>query len=150
MLPRTHILLGAIFTSVIWFFVPETPILFLALIFFSSFLIDVDHYICSVNETGNLSLRKALKHVDSLCAQQAKDIKKGIRKKFPHFHFFHTIEFHILVGILGLIWVGFFYIFIGMVFHSLLDVFSLIKGNELHAREYFFFNRILKQKISKE
>ena len=53
---------------------------------------------------------------------------------------FHTVEFHLLVGLLGLVWIGFFYIFIGMIFHSLLDVVDLTKRDTFYRREFFFFN----------
>lgn len=145
MLPRWHILFGAIFAIVIWIAAPEINLFYLTLIFFASFLIDFDHYLCAVKTTKKLSLRNAFNHYEKLCAAQKNEIAKGIKKKFPEFHFFHTIEFHLLVGILSFYWVGFFYIFIGMVFHSVLDILSFAKGGTFHAREFFFFNWIRKK-----
>ena len=145
MLPRWHILSGAIFTILIWIIFPETKLFYLALIFFASFLIDFDHYLCAVKTTKKISLKNVFNHYEKLCANQKKEIAAGIKKKFPHFHLFHTIEFHILVGVLSFFWIEFFYIFIGMIFHSLLDILSFIKEGTFHVREFFFFNWLRKQ-----
>jgi len=144
MFPRWHIILGAIFTAVIWLVAPQINFSYLVLIFLSSVLIDLDHYICAVKNTKKLSLKNAITHCEKLFLNQKKEISKGIRRKFPEFHFFHTIEFHILLGLLSVFWIGLFYIFIGMVFHSLLDIFSMIRDNTFHSREFFFFNWLRK------
>jgi len=49
---------------------------------------------------------------------------------------FHTIEFHIFVGLLSFIWHGFFFILIGMIFHSVCDLISLIYERRLRVREF--------------
>ena len=67
-----------------------------------------------------------------------KEFKKGIKRK-GDFHLFHTIEFHLLIGLIGMYFTIFFYIFIGLVFHSLLDVFDMLKRKRIYRREYFFF-----------
>src|SRR3989344_8531698 len=121
MLPRWHILLGAIFTLVIWLFVPEISFLYLALLFLSSFLIDFDHYAASGIKTGKWGLKDSFQYHEKLGKEELKELKKGIRRK-GDFHLFHTLEFHVIVGLLGILWAGFFFIFIGMFFHSLLDV----------------------------
>jgi len=140
MFPRWHIILGAIFTADIWLAVPEIKLNYLVLVFLASFLVDLDHYICAVKNTKKLSLRNAFNHYEELCLNQKKEIAAGIKRKFPEFHFFHTIEFHVLLGLMSLLWAGFFYIFIGMIFHFLIDILSLIKEGTFHSREFFFFN----------
>jgi hypothetical protein len=70
--------------------------------------------------------------------------EKGVRKK-GDFHPFHTIEFHALVGLLSLLWVGFFYIFLGMMFHSLLDVIYLVYAGRTYRREFFFVRWIYRK-----
>ena len=139
MLHKWHVLLGAIFTSLVWLFIPSMPFGYLVLIFLASFLIDFDHYTNAVIKNKHLSLKKAFDYHKIKREEELMDISKGIRKK-GDFHLFHTIEFHAAIGILGLIWSGFFYIFIGMLFHSLLDVSSLLFTGVFHRREYFFFN----------
>jgi len=143
MLPRWHIVLGAIFTFLLWLALPSTPIIFLVLVFLSSVLIDFDHYAAAVHKTKKLSLQKALIYHEEEEIKARKEIEKGIRKK-SDFHLFHTIEFHFLIGILSLLWIGFFYIFLGMVFHSLVDLIDLISKKVIHRREFFLFNWVRK------
>jgi len=139
MLPRWHIILGAIFTAIVWAFIPTMPFVYLTLIFLASFLIDFDHYVNAAMENKSPSLKKAFDYHKKKHKEELRDLAKGIRKK-GDFHLFHTIEFHAFVGFLGLVWAGFFYIFIGMLFHSLLDVSSLLFTGVFHRREFFFFN----------
>ncbi|MEK6855278.1 MAG: hypothetical protein AABX73_03580 [Nanoarchaeota archaeon] len=139
MLPRWHIFFGAVFSLVLWFFIRDISLINLALVFLASVLIDFDHYAASVIKTGRLSLIRSFDYHKKNEIEARKDIARGIRRK-GDFHLFHTIEFHLILGILGLYWKGFFYIFIGMVFHSLLDIVSMAQEGSLHRREYFFFN----------
>lgn len=145
MLPRWHILLGILFVFIIWAFSPQISILYLILIFASSILMDFDHYAVSVLKTGNISLFDSFDYHKKQSEIEDREIKKGIRKK-SDFHIFHTIEFHLLVGILIFLWSGFFYIFIGMIFHSMLDLISLIYAGRVHRREYSFINWMIRRK----
>jgi hypothetical protein len=144
MLPKQHIFYGAFFTAVFWIIFPKTEFIYLALIFFSSFLVDIDHYLCAVFDTKKISLRNALDYYKQIILRTTQERKNGIRKK-GNFHLFHTIEFHILIGILGIFWQPFIYIFIGMVFHSFLDIFDMINRDYLYHREFFFFNWLKKK-----
>lgn len=142
MLPRWHIVLGAAFTFLIWYFAPQTEFLNLLLVFLASVFIDTDHYICAVMKSGKplkWKLKNAFEYHEKIREKAIKEKLAGVRNR-GDFHLFHTIEFHALIGILG-IWYSFlFYIFIGMVFHSLLDVFDMLHTGYLYRREYFFFN----------
>lgn len=143
MLPRWHILFGAIFTALVWFFTGMSFV-YLGLIFLASFLIDFDHYANAALKNKHPSLSKAFDYHREKRQEELSDLAKGIRRK-GDFHIFHTMEFHALVGFLGLLWIGFFYIFIGMLFHSLLDVSSLLFTGVFHRREFFFFNWVRKK-----
>lgn len=149
MLPRTHILFGAIFTLVIYFIYPGINLLYLSLLWLSSFLIDFDHYIVAANKTRSLSLFKALHYFKVYCEKEKKDIAKGIKKK-GHFMIFHTFEFHILVLLLAFLWQGFFFVFLGMVFHSILDIVYMVYYSEMHRREFWFVNWILDKRLHKK
>lgn len=135
MRPRWHILFGVIFTILIWIAAPKINLLFLLLVFLSTFLIDFDHYLCFVLKTRKLGLFHSFSYHHEMIIQAKKDSAKGIREK-GDFHIFHTIEFHLFVGLLSFFWAGFFYIFIGMVFHSLLDIASLLYDNFMYVREF--------------
>ena len=139
MLPRWHVLWGAIFTLIIWFFSPSINPLYLILLFLATIFIDFDHYAISCKKHKTLSIPHALKYYEKYMQEEEERKKKGIRKR-GDFHLFHTVEFHLLVALLGILWTGFFYIFIGMVFHSLLDLVYLMHKDIFHIREFFLFN----------
>ena len=145
MLPRWHIFWGAVFTLIVWAISPSINVLYLVVIFFSSFLMDFDHYLVSLIKTKKIRLKHAFKYHDLQRRIEEKEKKRGIRRK-GYFHIFHTIEFLILVAIVGYFVPLFFYVFIGLVFHSLLDFLWLIYEDRLYRREYFlsswFFEKI--------
>jgi len=145
MIPRYHVILGVIFSLIIWLFFPSTNLFYLSLIFLSSFLIDFDHYLNAMQKTKKIDLSNALKYYKKLLKKQEDNKRKGIRNK-SDFHLFHTIEFHILIWLLGFLWPGFYYILIGMVFHSISDLVWLIKKDFFYAREYFFFHWLFTKK----
>lgn len=137
MLPRWHVLLGGIFALLLWIVVPTVNPLYVTLFFLASFLIDFDHYVCAVMHTRKWGLSEAFEYHRKMDALDLERRKRGI-KELGDFHLFHTIEFHVLVGIFGLLWTGFFYIFLGMMFHSLCDLYSLLYSKEMYRREFFF------------
>lgn len=137
MLPRTHILFGGIFAIILWLVAPSIPLMYLGLVWFASVFIDFDHYAASVIKAGTWRLRDSFEYHRKLGKIEIEEKKKGIKRR-GDFHLFHTVEFHLLVGLLGvLVWEGFYYLFIGMVFHSLLDVYSILKRGVFYRREYF-------------
>ena len=126
MLPKWHIFLGASFSLILFFLFPIN-IFQTSLIFLSSFLIDFDHYIWYIFKRRNFGLKNSYNYLK----KDARDLRKLM--------FFHTIEFHIFIGLLGFIWSGFFYILIGMIFHSLTDLVSLIYEKRLYSRKFSLF-----------
>jgi hypothetical protein len=123
MLPKTHILLGFLFAYITYWFT-SLSIFQASLIFLASVLIDFDHYLWYVFKKKNLNLKKAYNFLK-------------IKRKSKRLMIFHTIEFHIFVGLLGFIWAGFFYILIGMLFHSITDLIGLIYKKEVWRRRYW-------------
>ena len=145
MLPRWHILWGAVFTIIVFAVSPQTHFIYLALIFLSSVFIDLDHYFVAVKRSGRLSLNHAFEYHK---VQEKIEIQEYNRKLYQKgdFHLFHTIEFHLLIAILGYFWTPFFYIFIGMLFHSLLDLVSLVYDDRLYRREFFLTMQVLRSR----
>jgi len=141
MLPRWHVLFGGIFTIIIWIISPNIGLINLLLLFFSSFLIDFDHYLVFIKKHKRLSLKCATNYYNELGHKEHREHIKGIRNK-GHFFIFHTLEFQVLIALLGLIWIEFFYIFLGMVFHSLLDIGWMLHKDRLYRREFFLYNWI--------
>ena len=144
MLPRGHIISGIILILAVFILSPQINFIYLALLFLASFLIDFDHYTASVLKTKRWGLKNALDYNNKKMIEEKKEKAKGIKAK-DDFHFFHTVEFHVFVGFLSVLWIGFFYVFVGMVYHSLLDIFSLIRGGSFHRREFFLFDWVRKK-----
>ena len=132
-------MLGIMFSILVWTVSPQTPFIYIFLVFFASVFIDFDHYICAVNKTRKLGLLESFgyhkKREEEL---QKYEGKHG--KTRGDFHIFHTIKFHSLMAILGILWIPVFYLFIGTTFHSFLDLFDMLAKGKIHRREYFFFN----------
>ena len=123
MLPKSHILLGFIFSLILFIIFPKIGIIGFVIIFFSSFLIDVDHYIYYVFKKRDLSLKNAY----SWFIQKRKKYLTLSRKKrneiYLEIHFLHGIEPLLILFVLG-VYVSeyFFYILIGFAFHLFLDI----------------------------
>ena len=143
MLPRWHILFGALFALFIWVITPDINVIYVLLAFLASFLMDFDHYLASATKTKKLSFLHSLDYHKEMQKTEEKELNKGIRRK-GDFHIFHTVEFHLLVAVLGLLWTGFFYIFIGMLFHSFLDLGYSLHKDRFYRREYFLINWLKK------
>jgi hypothetical protein len=123
MLPKWHALLGFLFAYVIYWFTAIT--LFQAsLIFLSSIFIDIDHYLWHIIKNKDHNLKNAYLFLKN---------KQRWKRKLM---IFHTIEFHILILLLSLIYLPFVYIFIGMIFHSILDIIELAYEKRLKVRVF--------------
>ena len=142
MLPRWHIILGLIFIAIFKIIVPETQYFSLFLIWFASVFIDFDHYLSTAIKTKRLSLRHVLQHNYEM-RQQAIQLKqqRDICRK-GDFHIFHTVESHLAVGLIGIAFAPFFFLFIGMVLHSTLDIIWMVRHDILQSREFFLLNRL--------
>jgi hypothetical protein len=124
MLPKWHALFGFVFAFfLVWFF--NVSFLQAAIVFFSSVLIDVDHYINYILHKKNLDLRKAYKFfIESEKKWFALPLKK--REKYQRMVFyFHGIEFLILIFFLSLMSSIFIWIFLGIIVHLIIDLIEL-------------------------
>jgi hypothetical protein len=139
MLPKWHILFGAIFSLLIYF-VFQTTLFEISLVFLSSFLFDVDHYMFGVvrNKTFNL--------------KELYFWHKGLgRKHKPILHIFHSVEFIIFLGILAYFFNMFLFILIGLIFHTILDLIDLFLVKALRSREFSLIRfTILRRKSPKK
>lgn len=106
----------------IWISFP-IPLWGIVLVFASSVLIDFDHYLWYVVKKKDWSLKNAYNFL------RYTDHGKTLMV-------FHTVEFLVLTAILSYWWIGFFYIFTGMIFHSALDIMEMGRRN-LKYREFF-------------
>jgi len=134
MYPSRHVFFGAIFCLVILLIFPDISFFYLSLIFFSSFLIDFDHFLAGAYKKKTLNFFAIYKFYT----------KKDFLGSEKHLHIFHTVEFLFLILFLGLFFPFFLFIFIGMLFHSFLDVISMAYHNRLNEREFFFTNYLIR------
>lgn len=135
MLPKYHVILGAIFSGILyWLF--SLTIFQTSLVFLSSILIDFDHYLWYIQRKKDYNLKNAYNFLKKL----SENLKK------PIIMVFHTIEFLIFVYLLSYLWKGFTFILIGMVFHSITDILYFGTKNMIHIREYSLIRYLILRK----
>lgn len=104
---------------------------------------DFDHYIVGIKRTGTIRIGSIFEYHKEMLEKEKKLHKRGSREK-GDFHLFHTIEFHALIALLGAFFSSFFFIFLGMLFHSMLDIISLSWQGRIYRREFFLSGWVLK------
>jgi hypothetical protein len=128
MLPKHHIFLGFIFSIFLYLIFPNISLIGTIIIFFSSFLIDVDHYLYYVFKKRDLSLQKAYKWYISKKRKLLSLSRQKRSKIRGTFLFLHGIEPLLILFLLEIFLSKyFFYILIGFAFHLLLDIIYQIK-----------------------
>jgi len=135
MLPKSHILIGFLVAYIIYWFSSIT-IFQASLIFLSSVLIDFDHYLWYLQRRKDWNLKNAYNFLKKIHLFRHKTIMM----------IFHTIEFHIFIFILSYFFKGFFFIFLGMLFHSMIDIihfwrYKMLKTREFSIIRYFVLSR---------
>ena len=120
--PSKHFIFGLIFAGFLYFIFPKINFIGFLIIIFSTFLIDVDHYLYYVYKKKDLSLKNAYKW---FVANKKKflSLPWKQRNKFQTgFCFLHGIE---VLFILLILWIFiskyFLFVFTGFAFHLLLD-----------------------------
>lgn len=138
MYPKHHILIGLLVSLSVLLVYPSTPAIPLLFFFFSSFLIDIDHYFVYLIKEKNFNIKKSF--------YWHKQFREGNKFHKPMLHIFHTIEFHIFILIVSFFFPIFLFIFLGIFFHSLIDLLDLIIAKRVHAREYFLIRYLIRGK----
>ena len=126
MYPSKHILFGFLFSVSLYLIAPSIGIDGMTIIFLSSFLIDVDHYLYYVFMKKNLNLFKAMRWFKIKHSSWLKLSREERNKHKGHFYLFHGIESLLFFFILGyFINPLFYYFIIGFTFHLFLDLMVL-------------------------
>lgn len=139
MLPKTHIILGLIFSALVYIIFHIT--FFQAfLIFFASVFIDFDHYVWYVYKKKDFNLKNALKWFKrkrdiyyNTPHHKLRNIKKSILV-------FHGVEFIFILSILSYFNNLFIYLIIGTLYHLVFDYIELI---QLKQPLYTKFSQII-------
>ncbi len=110
MLPIVHIAFGILLSILLY---PHFGF-YVIIIFLSSFLIDVDHFLWYGFKYKNWNLKEIYKYyIDD---EKFRDI----------LNIFHTIEFLILLIVLALYFRFFLFVLIGVGFHYVLDIIHMV------------------------
>lgn len=136
MLPKVHIILGVLFSVLVWQLF-QTTLLQAIIIFLASFLIDVDHYLDYAYHKRDISLKNSYFWNKNLPIDH-----KAL------LHIFHTIEFFILIAILSIFYKFFVLILLGFLFHSIFDLSEILRAKG-RGREHFLLNYFFQRKSGK-
>lgn len=133
MLPKNHVLLSLIFAAALYVWLPVVSVFDVFLFFMAAVFIDVDHYIWYVQSKGDWSLKNAYNHLKKISKTHTE----------PSMMYFHSIEFIILIGVVGFFIPEFLFIFAGMIFHSFLDIIAMASIGRLYVREFSFIRYLV-------
>ena len=126
MLPKTHLVIGAIFSLFLFILFPKVGLIEATLIFFSSSLLDIDHYIYYVYHKKSWNLKKAYKWF-VLRVKELKKLPKEEQGKYKKpLLIFHGIEFWWIFIFLSFLFPLTFWILIGILLHTFLDIIEAI------------------------
>lgn len=143
-----HILFGFVFAIFLYLIFPQIGLLESSIIFLSSILIDIDHYLYYLYKKRDYSLKKAyLFFIDNqkkflMLPRTEREEYRGILV------IFHGIEILMVLILFGIFASSlFFYIFVGFAFHLLLDViFQPVYWNRLDRisliRDFYKFKKL--------
>lgn len=123
MFPKAHILLGFVFTLVLFLLFPNLSLIQLSIVFLSSFLIDFDHYLYYCFVKKSINPFKAYRwfvertYYVMRLSREERNKHKGV------FLLFHGLEFFLVLTIFGkFVHPYFYFILIGVLFHIFLDL----------------------------
>jgi hypothetical protein len=132
MLPKWHIFINFILCIILLILIKPFYVL---IIFLTSFLIDIDHYLYYVFEKKRFSLKSAYNWY-IIKRKQFHELSLEEKKKHRYFIFsFHGIEFLVIVYLLSFLNPIFIYILIGLIIHLIEDL--------IIAMRYKYINRKL-------
>lgn len=149
MLPKTHALIGFLFSVFLYFAFRLTYIQVL-IVFLASFLIDFDHYMYYVYKKRNFSPTKAYgwfmisrKKFNSLSNKEKKKHRVG-------FYLFHGLEWILLFLLMGyFLYSLFYFVAIGMFLHLILDWIMIIKEKSRMHKILVLYDYFNKDKLNK-
>jgi len=125
MLPKTHTIFGFLFSIVIFLLFPSVGWLGFFLIWASSVLIDVDHYLYAVWRTGKIGIGKSYKWFFRYNDAYQKLSKKEQLASQQIPCIFHGIESTLILAFLSFFSPIFSYILFGFLFHQFLDFLAM-------------------------
>jgi hypothetical protein len=151
MLPKCHIFFGLIFSALICFIFRSISFIGISIIFLSSVLIDLDHYLFYVCKTNDFSLKNSLAW---FAERRQKFMKMTLsqKEKFKRQQIIlHGIEFFIPLVILSCFYPVLNFVLIGVAFHMTLDFIEIFYLKERFYQKisqvYVYFTNKKKQEL---
>lgn len=127
MLPKYHIFFGFLLSLALMLFLPNITLIEGGIVFLSSFLIDVDHYLYYTFNKKNVNPKKAINYFFEIRKRLFNMNPKERNKIYSCFCFLHGIEVLILLFVAGIFISKYFLlIFIGFTLHLCLDLYEEI------------------------
>ena len=126
MLPKTHIILGLVFSLIFFYFFQSIGLISFLIIFASSVLIDVDHYLFYVwfkKDWNYFHAKKWFMEKTIKSRKMSREKRKKLAKAIPCI--FHGIEAVVILLILSFFSNIFLFILIGFAFHEILDLIGI-------------------------
>lgn len=147
MFPRYHILVG--FLVSLSLYILGFSLSGSLIVFLSSFLIDLDHYLYYVVKTKSYNPFSSLKWFKKI-DDNSKKIPKNERKNFySGVYFLHGIEALVILIVLSLFYKPFFFIFLGFVVHQILDLIEILVLGESPDKLLSFFYFLYRKRYKK-
>jgi len=129
MLPKTHIVLGFLFSAVL-VIAFDIGLISALIVFLSSFLIDFDHYLYGVYKQKTLNFKKIYSFfVEHRIKWRKLSYEQKKKSKFP-FLAFHGVEFLFLTLLLSFRFPFLIFIFIGSFFHIFIDYIEIFLNKD--------------------
>lgn len=138
MLPKTHLILGLVFSLIILKLFPPIGFLGFFTIWLASFLIDIDHYAFYSFYKKDFNPKHASKWFYEKNKYYLSLPRKERKKAITAPCLFHGIEIIIVLLILAYFFNLFLFILLGFLFHEILDLINI-------TRYGFNYNHILSQ-----
>lgn len=148
MLPKTHFLLGLIF-SIFMFFILKVSLFHAAVFFLASFLIDADHNLYYLYKKHDLNFFRAFEWFGSNKSKLEKLSGKQRDKIYTGIYFFHGIEAIFILVILSYFSQFFLFMLAGFIFHQIFDLIELYREGMPFNKVISFLYSIKKAKNKK-
>ena len=121
MLPKYHILVGAIISVLLYLLSNLTPFQ-ASIIFLASLLIDIDHYLFYVFRKKDINPVKSVRFFYKR-RMWLSSLSLSERRKYRNpLMIFHGFEFLVFIGILSFFNILFFWVLLGAIIHLILDL----------------------------
>lgn len=149
MYPRWHIIVGLLVAELIFLVFPSIGVPGFLAIFFSSFLMDIDHYVYYIARKKSLCFSGSLKWFSDINEVSKRVPKKDRKHFYSGIYFLHGTEALVILIVLTFFNKLFFYVFLGFIVHQILDLVELIILKESPDKIISFFYSLYRTKYKK-